>query len=153
MLLLVTTRYGSPNTKDNSVQRIDTKTNSVIATIPVGKNQRFLSVGENGIWTLNQGDGTVSRIDPSTNKMTATIDVKAPGGGGDIAAGLGKVWVVSTNKERWLQSINPANNLIDKIYLQMDENKKKLKVDGAIRVSSKYVWVSNLYSQNVWVLK
>jgi len=141
------------NGKDNSVQRIDTKTDTVTATISVGKKPRFLSAGENGVWTLNQGDGTVSRIDPSSNKTIATIDVKAPGGGGDIVAGLGKVWVVSTNKERWLQSINPANNLVDKIYLQMDENKKKLKVDGAIRASSKYIWVSNLYSQNVWVLK
>ncbi len=140
------------NTGSNSVQRIDIKTNTVVATIPVGKSPRFLSVGEQGVWTLNQGDGTVSRIDPVLNKTIATIDVNAPGPGGDIVAGGGKVWVVSTNAQKWLQTINPANNTITNIYLQVADN-GKVKVDGAIRLSVNYVWVSNLYSKTVWVLK
>ena len=30
---------------------------------------RFLTVGEGGVWTLNQGDGSISRVDPKTNKV------------------------------------------------------------------------------------
>ncbi len=141
------------NTGENSVQRIDIKTDSVISTIPVGKKPRFLAVGEQGVWTLNQGDGTVTRIDPLSAKVVATIDVKAPGGGGDITAGAGKIWIVSTNTERPLQTINPANNTVEKIYMKNAGNGTKIKVDGAVRISTKYVWVSDLFSKTVWALK
>ncbi len=147
--------YGSvwvTNTGTNTVQKINTKTNAVVATIAVGKKPRFLSAGEAGVWTLNQGDGTVSRIDPATNKVVATIAVKAPGGGGDIAAGAGKVWVASTNVKRPLQTINLATNTVTNIYLQVADN-GKIRVDGAVRVSGKYVWNSNLRSKKVWVFK
>jgi len=141
------------NYTDNSIQKIDPKTNTVTATIPVGLKPRFLSVGEHGVWTLNQGDGTVTRIEPGTNNVVATIDVAAKGGGGDITAGGGRVWIVSTNINRPLQTINPATNVIDNIYLQTADKGKKIKVDGAARASGKYVWVSNLYSQTVWAFK
>jgi len=56
------------NTRDNSVQRIDCKTDSVISVLPVGSGPRFLAIGEKAVWTLNQGDGTVTRIDPTSGK-------------------------------------------------------------------------------------
>jgi len=141
------------NTGDHSVQRIDCRSNQVVQTIPVGRRPRFLAVGEQGIWTLNQGDGTVTRIDPVTNKVVASIDAKVPGGGGDIAAGGGKIWIVSTNKERPLQRINPATNAIGTIYTyEGADHRRQLRVDGAVRVSGKYVWISNLYGGIVWVL-
>lgn len=139
------------NTDSNSVQRIDVKTNSVVSTIAVGKRPRFISIGANGVWTLNQGDGTVTRIDPSSNKMVASIDADAKGGGGDIAAGAGKVWVVSTNTKRPLQTINTKINQVENIYMQTGPNKKDMRVDGAVRISKKYVWVTGLYSKTVWV--
>ena len=120
------------NHANNSVQRIDAKTNKVLATIPVGKQPRFISTGDNGVWTLNQGDGTVSRIDPSSNALTATINVQAPGGGGDIAAGPDKVWVISTNSKRWLQTINSSSNTVDNIYLEINDGKPKEKVQMAL---------------------
>ena len=141
------------NHRDNSVQRIDPGTNKVTVTIPVGSKPRFITASELGVWTLNQGDGTVSRIDPSINKVIATIDVKAPGGGGDICAGSKKVWVVSTNTERPVQTINPLTNKVETIYRQTPIDGKPFKVDGAVRISSNYVWVSGYHSKTVWVLK
>ena len=140
------------NYNNNSVQKIDIKSNIVVATIPAGGKPRFISAASAGVWTLNQGDGTVTRIDPSKNALVATIDVKAPGGGGDITSGSGAVWIVSTNKERPLQTINPATNTVNAIYLQTAD-KGKIKVDGAARASGHYVWVSNLYSKTVWAIK
>ena len=137
----------------NSVQKISTKTNVVIATIPVGLKPRFIAATNNNVWTLNQGDGTVSKIDPVANKVVASIDVKAVGGGGDIAADLNKVWVVSTNPQVPLQTINVKSNAIEAIYQQSIEKGKINKVDGAVRISNKYVWVSGYYSKNIWIFK
>jgi virginiamycin B lyase len=141
------------NTNDNSVQRIDVKTNSVTATIPVGKKPRFLAVGEDGIWTLNQGDGSVTRINPASNKVIATIDTEAMNHGGDIAAGAGKIWIVSINPERPLQTINPADNMVETIYKYEAPDGKKIKADGAVRVSAKYIWMSDYYGKIVRALK
>src|SRR6185436_1221007 len=74
------------------VTRVDAKTNQVTATIEVGPKPRFLTFGAGSVWTLNQGDGTVSRVDAKTNKVVATIELGAPGGGGELAFGLGRVW-------------------------------------------------------------
>jgi virginiamycin B lyase len=141
------------NTNNNSVQRIDVKSNSVIATIPVGKKPRFLSVGEDGVWALNQGDGSVTRINPASNKVVAAIDTKAMNHGGDIAAGAGKVWIVSINPERPLQIINPVNNMVETIYEYEAVDGKKIKADGAVRISAKYIWVSDYYGKIVRALK
>jgi virginiamycin B lyase len=141
------------STGESTVQRVDAGRNTVVATIPVGKNPRFISVGDQGVWTLNQGDGTVTKIDPETNQVTATIDVQAKGPGGDISEGGGKVWIVSTNIARPVQTINTATNAVEMIYDQAGGDGKPFRVDGAVRVSGSYVWVSGLYRQKVWVFK
>ncbi|MVM34136.1 YncE family protein [Spirosoma sp. HMF4905] len=133
-------------TNAGSVQRIDPQTNKVVVTIPTGMVPRFLAVGENGVWTLNQGDGSVSRIDPYTNKLIATIDVKATGLGGDIAAGAGKVWVRG-NKTVFLATINPKTNSVDKRY-------GPISGSGAVRVTNdKSVWISSHDINTVWIIK
>ena len=93
-----------------SVQRIDPQTNKVVVTISIGPTPRFLAAGEGAVWTLNQGDGTVSRIDPATNRLAATIAAAVPGGGGDIAAGAGRVWVRAS--KILLQAIDPKRNVV-----------------------------------------
>ncbi len=140
------------NYRDNSVQQIDTKTNKVTVIISVGKNPRFLTAGKEGIWTLNQGDGTVSRVDIALKKVIATINVKAPGSGGDICTGNGKVWVVSTNPARPVQLIDAVTNKIEAIYSQ-HPNDGKHKADGAVRISDDHVWITGYYDKTVWVLK
>ena len=81
------------STEKSLVSVIHPATNKVIAEIPVDTAPRFMAAGEGFVWTLNQGKGTVSKIDPLTKKVVATIEVGVPGGGGDIAAGEGAVWV------------------------------------------------------------
>lgn len=142
------TNYGT-----NSVQKINTKTNKIVATISTGIKPRFIAATSKGVYTLNQGDGTVSFIDPVSNKLVASIDVKAIGNGGDIAADLNKVWVVSTNPLRPVQSINVRSKGIEAIYQQKLVAGEILKVDGAVRVSGKFIWISGYYDKKVWVLK
>lgn len=127
-------------TESNSVSRIDPNTNLVAETIKVGKNPRFLTVGEGSVWTLNQGDGSVSRIDPKTNKVIATIDVGVPGGGGDIDAGEGSIWVTAFGFP--ISRIDPSANKVAQQFTG----------DGgdALRVGLGSVWLSNYKQGTVW---
>jgi virginiamycin B lyase len=130
------------STAGNLLTRIDPQTNLIVETIPVGKAPRFLAIGEGAVWTLNQGDGSVSRIDPKTNKVVATIEVGIPGTGGEIAAGLGSVWVTSFDFP--ISRIDPASNQVVQQFAG--------KGGDAIRVGLGSVWLSNLQQQNVWRL-
>lgn len=124
-----------------AVQRISPATNSVVATIPVGPRPRFLAVGEGGVWTLNQGDGSVSRVDPVKNTLAATIAVGVPGTGGDIATGLGHVWVRAS--KILLTSIDARTNAIVDRYGPPAGS-------GAVRVAGDLVWVTAHDTHTMW---
>ena len=127
-----------------SVQRIDPRTNRVVATIPVGRGPRFLATGEGGVFTLDQGDGTVSRVDPAGNMLAATIAAEVPGTGGDIAVGAGRVWVRATGTA--LSIIDPATNQVVARYGPPCGS-------GAVRANERVVWVTAHDIQTVWVLR
>jgi len=127
-----------------SVQRIDPKTNKVTATITVGPVPRFLATGEGGVWTLNQGDGSVTHIDPNINRAVASIPVGMTGGGGDIDAGGGRIWVRGKNK--LLASVDPIKNEIVEFFGPPAGS-------GAVRVARDLVWVTAHDIGAVWVLR
>lgn len=128
------------STEKNVLTRIDPRTNLIKETIEVGKKPRFLTVGEKAVWTLNQEDGSVTRVDPKTNKVEATITVGVPGGGGDISAADGSVWVTAFTIP--ISRIDPATN---KVVQQFTG-------DGgdAIRAGKGMLFVSNLRAATVW---
>jgi YVTN family beta-propeller protein len=130
------------STAHDSVTRVDPQTNLIVETIPVGKAPRFVAAGLGAVWTLNQGDGSVSRIDPKTNKVVATIEVGVPGGGGEIAAGEGSVWVTAFQYP--LSRIDPATNTVVQQFFG--------EGGDSVRVGLGWVWLSNLRAGNVWRL-
>ena len=74
------------NVLDNSVSVIDTTTNTVTATIPVGVRPEGAAVSPDGsrVYVTNFFDNTVSVIATTTNTVTATI----PGFSEPIAFGV-----------------------------------------------------------------
>jgi YVTN family beta-propeller protein len=66
------------NETSNNVSVIDTKTNKVTVTIPVGTGPFGVAVSPDRtkVYVANEGSNTVSVVDTATNKVTATI----PGG-------------------------------------------------------------------------
>jgi len=62
-------------TRFDAVWVIDTATDTVIASIPVGVNPFGVSVTSDGskVYVTNTGDSTVSVINTATNTVTATI--------------------------------------------------------------------------------
>jgi len=128
------------STKTSVVTRIDPKTNAVTDTIPVGPNPRFQTVGEGFVWTLNQGDGTVSKIDPKTRKVVATIQCGTPGGGGEISAAGGAVWL--TIFQIPITRIDAKTDQVTHQYAGAGGD--------AILHAHGSVWLSNLREQNIW---
>ena len=128
------------STEKHLVSVIHPATNKVIAEIPVDTAPRFMAVGEGYVWTLNQGRGSVTKIDPVSMKVVATIEVGVPGGGGDIAAGEGAVWV--TAREIPVTRIDAATDTVTHQFVGPGGD--------AIRVLHGSVWLSNGRWSNVW---
>jgi virginiamycin B lyase len=130
------------SSEKNTLTRVNARTHVIEATIPVGPKPRFLTVGEGGVWTLNQGDGSISRIDPKTNKVVATIEAGVPGGGGEISAGEGSVWV--TTFEYPITRIDPSTNKVAQQFFG--------EGGDSIRAGLGWIWVTNIRAGNVWRL-
>jgi virginiamycin B lyase len=74
--------------------RVDPSDGSTQAIVGTGSGSRFMAVGDDAVWVLNQKDGTVSRIDPESSSVVATVQVSDGRiRGGDIAAGDNTVWI------------------------------------------------------------
>ena len=94
----------------DALLRIDPADPRTARSIKVGKGPRFLAVGEDGVWVMNQGDGSVSRVS-GAGDLLATIDVSAaPIRGGDITVGGGRVWV--RIEQDLVVTIDPATNAV-----------------------------------------
>ena len=124
----------------NMLTRVDAKTNEVTDSIPVGPGPRFLTFGGGSVWTMNQGDGTVSRVDAKSRKVTSTIEVGVPGPGGEIAFGLGHVWVTAFQIP--ISEIDPGVNQVIRQWVGPGGD--------SIRAAHGSVWLSNLREHNVW---
>ena len=75
-----------PRASDNTVSRVDLSTNTVTATIPVGKYPTAIAVTPGAVWVANAGGPSVSRIDPATNEVVATIRLGPARAASDRAA-------------------------------------------------------------------
>jgi len=65
------------NFSSNTVSVIDTATNTVVATVPVGTNPEGVAITPDGTraYVANNGSGTVSLIDTASNTVVATVQV------------------------------------------------------------------------------
>ncbi len=146
-------------TQANQVLRVDPVTNQVTNRIDLGippagpastqsvhtqhnTQPRFLTVGEGAVWVLCQGEGNVVKIDPKTMAIVATIEVGVPGGGGDIAAGEGAIWVSSFGFP--ISKIDPKSGKVVQQFVG--------EGGDAIRAAGGAVWLSNLRQGVVWRL-
>jgi len=106
--------YGSvwvANSPRNSIQRIDPRTNRVIAAIPVNDPCDGLAAGFGSIWAPGCASQLVTRIDARTNRVVARIPAHIfSEGEGLIAAGVGGVWVVTADGV--LSRIDPSSNQV-----------------------------------------
>jgi YVTN family beta-propeller protein len=87
-------RAGGPTSRESGrLTRVNPHNDEIVEVVEVGPKPGPLAVGVGGVWTLNRGNGTVTRVDPATNKVVATISLGGSVTDGEIAAGLGSVWI------------------------------------------------------------
>jgi YVTN family beta-propeller protein len=100
-----------PNCGDQTLARVDLKTNAVTATIPttIGSSEGGIATGASSVWLVTDKRGTLVRFDPATNRPVA--EIRVPAGSYGIAFGEGAVWVTSTDGNS-LSRVDPATNLV-----------------------------------------
>jgi YVTN family beta-propeller protein len=82
------------NTGDNSVVRMNPRTNGVVNEIGVGGGPRGIAVGERAVWVTSEADDSVSRIDAASGSVKTIPVGDGPTG---IAFGEGAVWVANSD--------------------------------------------------------
>jgi YVTN family beta-propeller protein len=97
------------NELDDTVTRIDPRTNRAVATIGVGDGPIGVTATKDAIWVANGNDGTVSRVDPRSNRVAETVKVgRRPRG---LAPGHGSVWVTNELDDS-VSRIDPKTNKV-----------------------------------------
>jgi YVTN family beta-propeller protein len=100
------------NKPNDSVSRLDLKTNTVATTVAVGKAPCSGLVAAFGsLWVPNCGDQTMSRVDLTSRVITATIRTTIGNTEGSIAAGAGSIWLM-IDARGTLARFDPATNAV-----------------------------------------
>jgi YVTN family beta-propeller protein len=76
----------------DALQRIDPRTNKLVATLRLGSGPTGVAVGGGAVWTIHLDDNRISKIDPRSSEVVATSSAPGPKA---VAAGSGSVWVVN----------------------------------------------------------
>ena len=93
----------------NSIAMIDTGSNRVVGSVPVGVRPGPVVYGEGAIWVGNLEDASLSRIDPVARKVVRNIPL--PAAPDALAVGAGAVWVVNARLGT-LYRVDPAFNRV-----------------------------------------
>ena len=101
------------NDKPKAVQRIDPRTNKVVAKIEFPSDPcSGLAFAFNTLWVPLCGDPkSLARVDPATNKITATITVGPADSEGGITASDDSIWIISDENGTLLR-IDPTTNTV-----------------------------------------
>ena len=108
------TRVLVTNSIDHTVSVIDTITNTVIATIPVGTapNQLAVTPGGTRAYVANQGSNTVSVINTATNAVITTVPVGTGPIGVAVTLGGTRAYVTDSGSDT-VSVINTATNAVE----------------------------------------
>jgi YVTN family beta-propeller protein len=127
------------NYRVGTVSKINPTTNTVTATVTVGRFPHGVAFDGTSIWVTNNGSGTVSKINPTTNTVTATVTV-----------GVGPYGVMSDGTSIWVtdsalgtvSKIDPITNTVT-ATVTVGASPAGLAFDGTS------IWVTNYGSGTV----
>jgi virginiamycin B lyase len=111
--------------------------------IKVGDGPRFLAIGEDAVWVMNQGAGSVSRVDVGGAVVASIAVSDVPIRGGDIAVGGGSVWV--RVEQDLVVRIDPATNAVTARYGPPSGS-------GSVAADADAAWVSAHDTSSLWRL-
>src|ERR1700733_915171 len=98
---------------DNVLNRVDPKTNKIVASIPVGKTPcAGMVYAFDSMWLPHCGEKFVYRVDVKTNKVVAKVPVGPAASEVGIAATDDSVWILS-DPRGVLSRIDPDTNKVN----------------------------------------
>jgi virginiamycin B lyase len=95
----------------NLLQRIDLKSNRIIAGVTVNEPCAAFTIGFGSVWVASCGDKAIIRISEKSNEIIAKIPLTIGNDEGSIVADKHGVWVLSDAKGI-LTRIDPTNNKV-----------------------------------------
>jgi virginiamycin B lyase len=97
--------------KPTALARVDSATNEIIATLPVGPidSEGGITASDDSIWIVSDENGTLLRIDPASNTVRQKIAVP-PGSFNPLYSG-GTVWITG-NKSGVLTPVNAKTGAV-----------------------------------------
>jgi YVTN family beta-propeller protein len=122
--------------KADSLQRIDPKTNRLVATVGLDSHPTSVAVDQRSVWITHLENGTISEVDPRTN-----VVVKESGAGPSpaaVVAGFGSVWTAS-GSEGTVTQIDARTVAPLHVVALLDLDPSLLAVgDGAVWAASSF---------------
>jgi len=95
-----------------AIHRLDPRTNTIAATIPIGKAPcSGIAAGFGSIWVPVCSTHSLARVDINTNKVAGHLPYGPADSEGGIATGAGSIWML-TDKAGTLSRINPATGSV-----------------------------------------
>jgi YVTN family beta-propeller protein len=147
------TTYGYvANGDDNTVSVIDTATNKVTATVPVGSGPSKVAITPDGtkVYVTNVGSDDVSVIDTATNKVIATVPVELWPSEIAVSPDGKKVYVANEGGFISGKSISVINTTTNTVIATMDLGKRPLPI--VITPDGKELYVSYIDSNTLDVI-
>jgi len=127
----------------HTVTRIDATTGQVIANITVPSEPHRIAFGEGAVWVANWHINSVTRIDPQTNQVLGEPIPIGFHHAGNMAAGLGSVWV--TSDYRSPVDAAPEDVVLVRIDPQTNQAVETMPLGGHpidVEIAGDAVWVS-----------
>lgn len=119
----------------DSIDRIDSTSNLVTASVPVGTNPQAAAFGMSSVWVAGSDAQSVTRVDPVTETATATIALD--GRPAMIAVGGSHVWVAAHNGATTsIAKIDPTSNTVIATI--------PIALTSAIAYDAGSLWATNL---------
>ena len=133
------------NLNDNTVSVIDTASNTVTATVPVGTFPNGVAVTPDGahVYVANVLDGTVSVIDTASNTVTATVPVGLFPFGVAVTPDGAHVYVANQGGGNVSVIATASNTVTATVTVGVNPAGVAVTPDGA------HVYVANQNSNNV----
>jgi YVTN family beta-propeller protein len=119
--------------KVDSVQRIDPKTNKLVATLRLGSDPTGVAVGGRSVWVIHLDDNRISKIDPRSNAVVATGSAPGPRA---VTVGGGSIWVA--NSDGTVTQLDPVGANVHGVSIPNSVQPVELAVYG-----SGAVWVAS----------
>jgi YVTN family beta-propeller protein len=124
----------------NSVAAINARTDSVVASIPVGSRPGAIAFGSGSLWVANLDDQTVSRVDPKTLSTARSLSVSGPPTG--LAASAKAIWVAQSNPQASTVSVNSIDPQFNAIGPSMRLGNVVPGGPGTVAAQRNTVWVA-----------